>query len=323
MDTQPDPARKRASREATEWSILMRDEPDDADLRRRFEDWRAASPLHEEAWGLTQRASDLAAQVLPAFAHEWRPQAAKDIAPVARPHRTRRRWFVPAVSLALAAAIAFVAAPAVLLRLHADHVSDTAEIRSVVLEDGSEVTLAPGSAIAVSFRPAERQVDLLKGEAFFTVQPDSARPFRVVAGEVEAAVLGTRFDVRLDQRAVLVAVEEGTVRVTSVVGKEILKAGQSLRIDGGGMRASDSPDLASAWRRGQLYVQNRPLGEAIDTLRRYFAGSIVIADPVLADRPTTGVFNLADPEAALRGMAQAHGAKVRRITPWLLVVSAS
>jgi transmembrane sensor len=323
MDTQPDPARKRASREATEWSILLRDEPDDADLRRRFEDWRAASPLHEQAWDLTQRASDLAAQALPAFAHEWRPQDGKDLAAIVRPHRTRRRWLVPAASLALAAVIAVVAAPVVLLRLHADHISDTAEIRSIALEDGSEVTLAPGSAIAVAFHPGERHVELLKGEAFFTVTPDTARPFRVVADTVETAVLGTRFDVRLDQRTVLVAVEEGTVRVTSVTGREILKAGQSLRVDGTGMRPSDSPELASAWRRGQLYVQNRPLGEAIDGLRRYFAGSIVIADLDLADRPTTGVFNLADPEAALRGMAQAHGAKVRRITPWLLVVSAS
>lgn len=323
MESEPDPARKRASREATEWSILLRDEPDDVDLRRRFDAWLAASPLHAECWRLTERASDLAAEALPAFAHEWPARNGKsdNVVPIAGRRPARRRWLVPAASLALAAAIALVAGPAVVLRLQADHMSATAEVRSLSLEDGSEVTLAPGSAIAVAFRPGERRVDLLKGEAFFTVTPDAARPFRVAAGTVEASVLGTAFDVRLDDSAVLVAVEEGTVRVTSRTGGEILNAGQSLRVDGRGMRASESPELASAWRRGRLYVQSRPLGEAVDTLRRYFSGTIVIADFGLADRPITGVFDLADPESALRGMAEAHGAKVRRITPWLLVVS--
>lgn len=324
METEPDPARKRASREATEWSILLRDEPDDVDLRRRFDAWLAVSPLHAECWRLTERASDLAAQALPAFAHEWpERRREEDIVPIAGRRPVRRRWLIPAASLALAAAIALVAGPAVVLRLQADHMSATAEVRSLSLEDGSEVTLAPGSAIAVAFRPGERRVDLLKGEAFFTVTPDVARPFRVAAGTVEASVLGTAFDVRLDDGVVLVAVEEGTVRVASRVGAEILNAGQSLRVDGRGMRASESPELASAWRRGRLYVQSRPLGEAVDTLRRYFSGTIVIADFGLTDRPITGVFDLADPVTALRGMAEAHGAKVRRITPWLLIVSGS
>ena len=49
----------------------------------------------------------------------------------------------------------------------------------------------------------------------------------------------------------------------------------------------------------------------------------MLTDGRLADRRITGAYNLADPEDALRGMARVHGAKVRRLTPWLLVVSAS
>lgn len=329
MERQPDPARKRASREATEWSILLREEPDDADLRRRFETWRVESPLHAEAWLRTERVSGLADQALPAFAHEWKtdPGPAHGRAPARPAVRRARRpaWFLPAASLALAAAVAFIAAPVVLLRLQADHIADTAEIRSVPLEDGSEVTLAPGSAIAVAYRPGERRVQLLKGEAFFVVKPDATRPFRVEARAVEASVLGTRFDVHLGESAVTVAVAEGTVRVTGEATAEVLEAGQSLSVDrvGRGTRGSEPPEMVSAWRRGQLYLRSRPLGEAIDDLRRYFPGSIVVADFGLADRPTTGVFNLGDPEEALRGMAKAHGATVRRITPWLLIVSRS
>src|SRR5262245_20547452 len=125
MESEPDPARKRASREATEWSILLRDDPDDVDLRRRFDAWLAASPLHAECWRLTERASDLAAEALPAFAHEWparngwpeRDGKNDNIVPLAGRRPARRRWLVPAASLALAAAIALVAGPAVVLRL--------------------------------------------------------------------------------------------------------------------------------------------------------------------------------------------------------------
>lgn len=324
MEGEPISARKRASREATEWSILLHDDSDDADLRRRFDTWRAANPLHAEAWSATERASGLAAEALPAFAHEWPAQAERlpDTLPAKRSAR-RPAWFVPAVSFALAAAAAFVAAPVVLLRLQADHIADTAEVRTIPLEDGSEVTLGPASAIAVAYQAAERRVKLLEGEAFFAVKPDPLRPFRVEARAVEASVLGTSFDVRLDEGAVTVAVAEGKVRVTGAATPELLGAGQTVRVDraGLGTRGSEPPEMVSAWRHGQLYLQNRALGEAVDDLRRYFPGSIVIADLGLAGRPTTGVFNLGDPEEALRGMAQAHGATVRRVTPWLLIVS--
>ena len=81
--------------------------------------------------------------------------------------------------------------------------------------------------------------------------------------------------------------------------------------------------MVAAWRDGQLVAQNVPLRAAVDELRRYYGGSILLTDSALGDRRITGAYNLADPEDALRAIAQAHGGKVRRITPWLLIVSAS
>lgn len=318
METRPDAARKRASREATEWSVLLHDDPDDRDLRRRFEAWREASALNAAAWSRTEQASRLADEVLSAYEHEWEVPARRA---AARPHRGR--WMVAGASLALAACIVFVVGPALILRLQADYRTETAELRGVELQDGSEVTLAPGSAIAVSYETAERRVHLLRGEAFFAVKPNPDRPFRVAARSVTASVLGTSFDVRLDDKAVVVAVQEGTVRVDADAATATLQAGQSARVSGGGQLrpSSEPPDLVAAWRQGKLYLQNRALGDAVEELRRYFNGTIIVADTSLMDRPTTGVFNLADPEEALRGIAAAHSAKVRRITPWVLVLS--
>ena len=61
--------------------------------------------------------------------------------------------------------------------------------------------------------------------------------------------------------------------------------------------------------------------DVVDRLRPYFRGTIILAPSAPAGRSVTGVYNLADPVAALRGIARAQGATVSRITPWILLVS--
>jgi transmembrane sensor len=328
MEGTPESARRAATIEAAEWSVLLQDDPDDADLRRRFEAWHRQSALNAGAWAEIQSTAGLAREALPAYAHEWQPIVAAKSGR-SRQSTGRRRWLLPVASMALAAVIAWAAVPAVLLQLQADHVTGTAELRTIRLQDGSEVTLAPDSAVAVSYEPGERRVRLLQGEAFFAVASDRQRPFRVTARSVQASVLGTSFDVRLDEATVTVAVQEGRVLVEAtdeVTGRgETLQAGQAVRVAGKGefARLAEKPGMIAAWRRGELYLRNRPLGEAVSEIRRYFPGAIIVTDAALETLPTTGVFNTADPEGALRGIAQAQGARVRRLSPWLLVLSGS
>jgi transmembrane sensor len=242
---------------------------------------------------------------------------------------SRRGIGVAVASVALAACIAAAVIPSLLLRLQSDYATGTAMLRTLDLPDGSRVTLAPSSAVAVAFGAGERRLRLLQGEAFFEVARDPERPFRVEAGVVQASALGTSFDVRWDLPDVTVAVQEGTVQVDAPgVGRRVsekLGAGQSVRIAPGDKveRGEDPPGVTAAWRKGQLLSQDRPLREAIDQLRRYYPGTIMVTDGALAERTVTGVYNLDDPEEALRGIVKAHGGKVRRITPWLLVVSGS
>ena len=333
MEGTQDSARRVATIEAAEWSVLLQDDPDDADLRRRFDAWHRRSAINAGAWAEIQGTAGLATEALSAYAHEWQSAVAAKSqharAAVGRSATGRRRWLVPAASVALAAVIAWAAVPAVLLQLRADHVTATAELRTIRLQDGSEVTLAPDSAVAVSFEPGERRVRLLRGEAFFAVTPDKQRPFKVAARSVQASVLGTSFDVRLEDAAVTVAVREGRVLVEATDDTtnrgETLQAGQVVRVAGKGtfVRTTEEPTMIAAWRQGQLYMTNRPLGDAVNEIRRYFPGTIIVTDAALETLPTTGVFDTADPEGALRGIAKAQGARVRRLAPWLLVLSGS
>jgi transmembrane sensor len=320
-----DRAEDRASLEATRWLVELHEAPDDREVRRRFEAWRRASPLNEAAWSETERLTAVAATMPHAYADVWQPAIARRR--TANRRATSRSWRLGAAAMALAACVAFFVVPSLVQRLQADYTTATAELRKVVLQDGSEVTLAPDSAIAVSFEVASRQVRLLSGEAFFEVRPDISRPFRVLADTVETTVVGTAFDVRLSSDGVVVSVEHGIVRVgaAGASARDELQAGQAVRVtsDGETSRQPASPETVAAWRDGQLVAQNVPLRDAVDQLRRSFAGSIVLTSASLGERRITGAYNLADPEDALRAIAQAHGGRVRRVTPWLLVVSDS
>lgn len=327
----------KASLEATRWLVALHEAPDDREVRRCFEEWRRASPLNAAAWSETRQLAGVAATLTPAYADVWKPVVASRRRPGAAAFLTRigavartSPWRLGVAAMALAACVAFFVVPAVVQRLAADYATSTAELRTVILPDGSRVTLAPASAIAVSYAPAGRQVRLLSGEAFFDVKSDPARPFRVLARTVETAVVGTSFDVGMYPDDVLVSVERGAVRVGPVSAEpaaphDELRPGQAVRVtwDGEVSRVRTSPDMVAAWRDGQLVARNVSLRDAVDQLRRYHVGTILLTSSSLGDRRITGAYNLADPEDALRAIAQAHGGTVRRITPWLLVISDS
>ena len=345
MEGEPQAASKKASREASEWFVFLQDDPDDLALRRRFDKWLGASPENALAWSETLHTSSLAKSLLPFDARDWDGAAAKaagagDLDARRRPPtsamagpgrkaaasvalRPKHRWLVPFVASIAAAWLLLFLAPAAILRLQSDYSTGFGQVQDVALPDGSVVTLAPGSAIAVSYTDAERQVRLLTGEAFFSVEPNAGRPFRVVARSVRASVLGTSFDVQLEKHEVGVSVREGTVQVDSAGVAEVLGAGQSLRVAGEGgaaQRSSLPPHMIGTWRQGQLAMEDGPLGAAVEQLDRYFDGTIILADASLGERPVTGVFDLRDPEDALRAMAKALGIRVWKVTPWVLRV---
>src|SRR3546814_3411680 len=70
---------------------------------------------------------------------------------------------------------------------------------------------SPESAVATHYAADRRTVDLLRGEAFFQVESDRSRPFRVRADAVTVTVTGTAFDVGLTDGTLSVAVSEGIV----------------------------------------------------------------------------------------------------------------
>lgn len=321
----------RAAQEATDWLIRLREQPDDPALRARFDAWLGASPAHRAAWAETARVYDLIGQA-----------ARSPAAPVAgfpsAPHRGARprpagaarfrRVAAGVAAAAIAACLAWVFLPGLMLRMTADYATAAGEQREIRLADGTTVELGPDSAIDVAYADGERQVRLLAGRAFFEVTHDPARQFRVEAHGVRATVLGTGFDMRRDADGAAVGVRHGVVRVdypgAAPPVSRRLQAGDWVRVawDGRTTAGAEPPDQIAAWLNGQLIARDRPVAEVVDELRAYYDGVIVLTSDTLGRRRVTGVYDLRDPVEALRALARAHqGVAVHRISPWLLVVS--
>lgn len=68
-------------------------------------------------------------------------------------------------------------------------------IETIILADGSEVSLRPHSSLyEIAFSNSERSYKL-DGEGFFSVAKDTDRPFSVNTSSRTITVLGTEFDV--------------------------------------------------------------------------------------------------------------------------------
>lgn len=296
-----------------DWLLRLEAAPDDAELRAAFEAWLAASEANREAsrvMGHTwQRLGDVV-----------RPAPA--VVPLARPRWPRR---VAAAALALAACVALYFFPALQMRVLADHMTGVAELREVVLEDGSVVHLDAGSAIAVTYVAAGRDVALLGGQAFFEVASLQNRPFRVRSGDVTVTVTGTAFGVRSSERRVFVDVQSGTVEVSAGKGAPaLLTRGQRAVVDrasGGIVQGEVAPAEVASWRRRRLVVHDATLDDVIEELGRHHAGLILLPDRRLGPQLVTGVFDLTRPIEALTALAESQNGKLTEITPYLLVIS--
>lgn len=330
----PHADRERAENEAATWLVLLAETPDDADLRARFEAWRTSSAVNAELWKRTARAYELAGKTEPTHRPHWagyaepraRASPAKGVAP-ARDRATtlsRRGQWTKALAALAALFVLAIIAPEALVRLQADAITAAAELETLTLEDGSKINLAPKSAIAVDLSGAARRVRLIRGEAYFDVAPDPARPFEVRTRAAAVTVLGTAFDVRLDGDGGAVAVERGHVRVDAGGRSARLSAGDRVTLNRAGIMSRDAidPSDVSGRSRGELIVRDRPASEIVSALRPYFRGLIVVVDDDFADWRVTGRYNLREPIATLEALARQRGATVRELSPYLIIVSA-
>lgn len=302
------------SEQAADWLIRLSESAVSESNRSQFMNWLKKSPqnveefiaiatLHQEVAEQTSSIPDLIAELgrcaqqpaVPLFGEAPRPV----LSPArVRPQRRNYHLWATAAGLLLVAVLLlqwrFADPPFV------SHRTEHGEQRSVVLADGSIITLNTLSEVTVHFDRSAREVTLVAGEAMFDVVSDPERPFIVQTGSMSLTVTGTRFAVYRKKNSTRLAVVEGAVQAAPVrtLGESlVVEAGMGAVATAQGVTRADprfDVEKAIAWTERRLIFDGAPLSEVVAEFNRYNRKPLVVEDSALANRTITTVFNAND-----------------------------
>lgn len=206
------------------------------------------------------------------------------------------------------------------------------------LPDGTLVELKEGSEIVPDFGARYRRVALLRGDAYFRVAKDAARPFVVEANSVEFRAVGTAFSVQLGDEEIEIIVTEGRVAVEKAAAPDLagtssvafrhpagtlLVAGERAVIgrDSSGVKvqflARDELSERLAWRAPRLEFTGTPLSEVVALLNQHAAAwqggaRFLIEDSEIAQVRVSGLFRADKTEVLLDLLDSGFGIKAER-----------
>lgn len=201
----------------------------------------------------------------------------------------------------VAASIVLVAGLAFLIRSFLEgpkQLTYTAESSISILElpDRSSVMLNEQSTLSYpeTFQGNARHVKL-QGEAFFEVEHNPDLPFIIEAGTTRIQVLGTSFNVKMDNGEVVVVVETGKVLFSSGAEAVILEAGkqgvfvpESKSIEVQDHKATIG--VAEFWRTKTLKFSAHKLPEVVQALEKAYGVDIRLVGENLANCSLSVIF---------------------------------
>lgn len=308
-----------------------------AEEERAFGAWLASDPRHAAA------AADLekAWSVLSAPGRAQQGPIAQARHRVREQHRTRARrrtTAIVALSFAAAVVLAVVSYPHfVPAAPEVTRIAVRPDVRQ--LPDGSTAQLNAGAEILPAYVPEKRLVQLLQGEALFSVAKDTGRPFVVVAGGVEIKAVGTAFTVRFAPHQVEVLVTEGTVAIaapapdgaaatpgSAPAGSVLLTAGNRRVIPlaagvPSAVAAVTPTQIAAAlaWRDRRIEFTRTPLTEAVELFNRQNGLQLRIADAKTGGFEISGIFWADDPESFARLLENALEMKTTQVEGGIVI----
>ena len=297
--------------QASGWYYRLQAEDLSASEREAFAAWLALGPDQTQAWG----------EVLNLLGALREPARQIRQAQRARWNRPRIRvWASAAAVLLMVGLLANSPWPD---RWRADYVTTTGETLSIALVDGSQLQLNTDTAVQVELGHGERRVRLLRGEAWFDVSADTARPFVIRSGDGWVKVVGTRFSVARQGDQTRVRVAQGKVQVSAdSTHSVLLEPGRGVEYSGVHLGAVHGFDGAAefAWRQRQLVFRQQPLAEVVDELNRYWPGQTLVLGDALRRRKVSGVFEIDKPQAVLKALTHTLGLRAEQYTPYVRVL---
>lgn len=190
----------------------------------------------------------------------------------------------------------------------ADYKTATSEVKNIVLDDGSMLTLAPKSAIKVDYTTGQRRIELIQGDIYVDVAKNPARPFIVHTKQADYQALGTRFIVNqyTDTSALnmLHSRVQARANLTAQAKPLIVSEGQRIQVDAHGLgkiEVFDTQMFKTSWQMQQIQANELALPDLLNRLNAYHSGYMIFNEKELSQIKVTGIIN---PQQDLLGTLQ-------------------
>jgi len=298
--------------------------------QEEFQAWLAMKEEHQNAYMDTRRTSDLLGNI----SNEADRQYFAGIAPEIKDlfdecddlstllHRERRpvrtyRWIA-----AVAASLLLMAVSAIMI-LHdgstaTAYATKIGGLKTVMLKDGSIITLNTDTQISVALSSSERRILLEHGEAYFDVAKNKKRPFIVVVGKDTVRAVGTAFNIKRRAEVTKVTVMEGIVEVKTKASSNTsdnqgdsnmivpLKAGGDMVLNPDGIHQTQLQpseiEHTASWRTGMIHFDGEKLGSIVEELQYYATKEIIFANDEVRNIIVGGSFDTTNVSSFLKGL---------------------
>jgi transmembrane sensor len=349
--------------DASDWLVEFRSGDIGPTGRREFYEWLRTSPEHMRAYLELAAIWNEGSGLDPGRAfsdemlrHEVHSQANivtfESAGPNAKSVDLREEAAPAQVRIGRRAHLAWAAALAVIVagssvwayQQRGAYATGIGEKRTLALSDGSSIELNARSKVRVRFSSSRRSIELLAGQAFFSVAQDKNRPLIVTSGKTRVRAVGTQFDVYRKASGTTVTVVEGRVSVSQpplddvparagnlespqtrasphAASEFFLGAGEQAVVTEHTAVRQLRPNVPAiiAWTQGRLVFQGTPLPEVADEFNRYNQRRLTIRDPELARFKITGVFSSTDPSSLVHFLEARPGIAITEAGNEILV----
>lgn len=229
------------------------------------------------------------------------PEVPQEVEPTRRVPFYVWGWkpYLVAATIVISLSLAF--SPARNILLYRNYQTATGQVKTIHLQDGTDVRLKPNSSLQVprfGFQNDVRQV-LLTGEGRFSVthQKNHQRFVVKTSERFQVEVLGTEFTVYARQKGTKVVLDRGKIRIdynTATKQQQvIMKPGEMVTLSQQGafqLRKLAPVKNLVAQKEHLFLFRNTSLWEACYLLDEHFGLKVGITDDSLAHRTISGDF---------------------------------
>ena len=198
-----------------------------------------------------------------------------------------------------------------------EFITQKGEKATIPLSDGTIVYLNADSKLTYPQYFSEKTRFLkLDGEGYFSVKPDSNRPFIVQTGDRFTVVKGTEFNIKFRNNRLLVVVTKGKVVLFNQDSSKFvdLEKGELSIATKDGFTSPQKVDtkLYIAWRENKLSFVQTPLSEILEELERFYNIDAFCKNKKILSRTLTGYFDSNSLDEILKKLSLALDFKFQR-----------